>query len=60
MSDLHWLTAAAAADAIRARKLSPVELTNALLERIDRLDPKLNVFIRLDREAAIEAAKAAL
>src|SRR5437763_9399912 len=32
---------------------------NALLDRIDRFDPKLNVFIRLDREAAIEAAKAA-
>jgi aspartyl-tRNA(Asn)/glutamyl-tRNA(Gln) amidotransferase subunit A len=59
MSDLHWLTAAAAADAIRARKLSPVELTRALLDRIDRLDPKLNAFIRLDRDAAIEAAKAA-
>ena len=59
MSDLHWLPAAAAADAIRARKLSPVELMNALLDRIDRFDPKLNVFIRLDREAAIEAAKAA-
>jgi aspartyl-tRNA(Asn)/glutamyl-tRNA(Gln) amidotransferase subunit A len=59
MSDLHWLTAAAAAAAIRARKLSPVELTRALLDRIDRLDPKLNAFIRLDRDAAIEAAKAA-
>jgi aspartyl-tRNA(Asn)/glutamyl-tRNA(Gln) amidotransferase subunit A len=59
MSDLHWLTAAAAAAAIRARKLSPVELTGALLDRIDRLDPKLNAFIRLDRDAAIAAAKAA-
>jgi len=59
MSDLHWLTAAEAAAAIRARKLSPVELTGALLDRIDRLDPKLNAFIRLDRDAAIAAAKAA-
>ena len=48
-----------AAGVIRARKLSPVELMNALLDRIDRLDPKPNVFIRLDREAAPEAAKAA-
>ena len=30
----------------------------ALLERIDRLDPKLHVFIRLDREAATNAARA--
>ena len=59
MSDLHWLTLAEAAEAIRARKLSPVELTKALLTRIERLDPKLNVFIRLDAEVALDAAKAA-
>ncbi len=59
MSDLHWLTAAEAAQAIAARKLSPVELMTALLERIGRLDPKLHVFIRLDGEAAMDAARAA-
>ena len=59
MSDLHWMTAADAAQAIAARKLSPVELMTALLERIARLDPKLNVFIRLDGEAAMDAARAA-
>jgi aspartyl-tRNA(Asn)/glutamyl-tRNA(Gln) amidotransferase subunit A len=59
VNDLHWLTAAEAARAIAARELSPVELMTALLARIDRLDPKLNVFIRLDREAAMNAAKAA-
>ena len=59
MTELHWLTASEAAQAIAARKLSPLELTTALLDRIDRLDPKLNVFIRLDREAALQAAKAA-
>ncbi len=59
MSELHWLTAAEAARAIAAGKLSPVALMTALLERIGRLDPKLNVFIRLDAEAAMEAARAA-
>ena len=59
MSDLHWMTAAETAQAIAARKLSPVELMTALLERIGRLDPKLNVFIRLDSEAAMNAARAA-
>ena len=59
MSDLHWLGAAQAADAIRTRKLSPVELTKALLDRIERLDPKLHVFIRLDAEAALSAAETA-
>jgi aspartyl-tRNA(Asn)/glutamyl-tRNA(Gln) amidotransferase subunit A len=59
VTGLHWLTAVEAAEAIRGRKLSPVELTNALLDRIERLDPNLHVFIRLDRDAALEAAKAA-
>jgi len=59
MSDLHWLTAEAAAQAIAARQLSPVELMTALLERIARLDPKLNAFIRLDADAAMDAARAA-
>src|SRR5205807_5520886 len=59
VSDLHWMTAAEAAQAIAARKLSPVELMAALLQRIGRLDPKLNVFIRLDSEAAMNAARAA-
>ena len=52
MTDLHWMTAAEAAQAIVARKLSPVELMNALLQRIERLDPKLNVFIQLVADAA--------
>jgi aspartyl-tRNA(Asn)/glutamyl-tRNA(Gln) amidotransferase subunit A len=59
MSDLHWLTVTDAAQAIATRKLSPVELMTALLDRIGRLDPKLNAFIRLDGEAAMDAAKAA-
>ena len=59
MTELHWLTAAEAARAIAAKQLSPVELMTALLDRIGRLDPQLNVFIRLDAEAAMAAAKAA-
>jgi aspartyl-tRNA(Asn)/glutamyl-tRNA(Gln) amidotransferase subunit A len=59
MSDLHWMTAGAAARAIATRELSPVDLTKALLDRIERLDPKLNAFIRIDGDAALQAAKAA-
>jgi aspartyl-tRNA(Asn)/glutamyl-tRNA(Gln) amidotransferase subunit A len=59
MTDLHWLSAADAARAIATRKLSPVDLMKALLDRISRLDTKLNAFIRLDAEAAMSAAKAA-
>ena len=59
MTDLHWMTAAAAAKAIAAKELSPVELTAALLARIERLDPRLNAFIRIDGDAAMAAARAA-
>ena len=59
MTALHWLTVADAAHAMAARELSPVELLSALLQRIDRLDPVLRAFIRLDAEAAMDAARAA-
>jgi aspartyl-tRNA(Asn)/glutamyl-tRNA(Gln) amidotransferase subunit A len=59
VTDLHWMTAAEAARAIAARELAPVALMEALLERIGHLDPKLNVFIRLDGDAALDAARAA-
>ena len=57
MTDLHWLTADEASRAFAKRSLSPVELLRALLARIEKLDPQLNVFIRLDAEAALKAAR---
>jgi aspartyl-tRNA(Asn)/glutamyl-tRNA(Gln) amidotransferase subunit A len=59
LSELHWLGVVEAAHAIAHGKLSPVELLGALLARIDALDPRLNAFIRLDREPALKAAQAA-
>jgi aspartyl-tRNA(Asn)/glutamyl-tRNA(Gln) amidotransferase subunit A len=59
IGELHWLGVTGAAEAIAAKDLSPVELLNALLKRIDGLDPRLNAFIKLDREAALKAAQAA-
>ena len=59
VSELHWLGVADAARAIARKELSPVELMQALLDRIAALDPRLNAFIRLDAEQAMEAAKAA-
>ena len=59
MTDLEGLTIADAARRIEARELSPVELTRAFLERIDRLDPELNTFVTLTREQALaDAAEA--
>ncbi len=59
MTELHWLSAVEAARAIARRDLSPVELTQALLARIDRLDPTLHAFVHLDVEAALDAARGA-
>ena len=56
---LHYLTVTAAAHAIAHKRLSPVELMQAHLARIEKLDPKLNAFIRLDAEAALEVARLA-
>lgn len=59
MKDLHWLSAAELAEAYRARRLSPIEVVRALLDRIAQHDKKLNAFIRLDAESALEAAREA-
>jgi aspartyl-tRNA(Asn)/glutamyl-tRNA(Gln) amidotransferase subunit A len=44
--------------AIRARRVSAMEATEACLGRIARLDPALRVFITVDAEGARRAAKA--
>ena len=57
--DLDGLTIAKASRLIRARKLSPLELTRATLARIARLQPKLNAFITVTADLAIEQARRA-
>jgi len=47
------------ARALAAKRVSSVELTRAALERIDLLNPVLNAFLTVDRERALESAKAA-
>jgi aspartyl-tRNA(Asn)/glutamyl-tRNA(Gln) amidotransferase subunit A len=51
------MSLAGVADAIRARKLSSVEATQALLARIDQWQPLLNAFVRIEAEEALKAAK---
>jgi aspartyl-tRNA(Asn)/glutamyl-tRNA(Gln) amidotransferase subunit A len=48
-----------AARAVRERSLSPVELTHACLERIARLDPRINSFITVTAEGALADARQA-
>jgi aspartyl-tRNA(Asn)/glutamyl-tRNA(Gln) amidotransferase subunit A len=44
--------------AYRARRLSPVEVTRAVLERIARCDPAINAFIVVTEKEAMAAALA--
>ena len=46
-------------EALHTKRLSSVELTQGLLERIDALNPRLNAFITVDRERSLDQAKAA-
>jgi aspartyl-tRNA(Asn)/glutamyl-tRNA(Gln) amidotransferase subunit A len=55
--ELAALSLAEAADRVRTREVSPVDLVNACLARIDIYNPKLNAFITVMREAALAQAK---
>ncbi len=56
MIDLTFLPAVSMAEQIRKKKLSPVELVDAHLRQIERLNPKLNAFVHVDAEQARHAA----
>ncbi len=56
---LHELTAARAAELIRTRSVSPVELVEALLERARSIDGQVRAWETLDGERALAAARAA-
>ena len=57
--DLTELTLYEAADLIARREITPVELTQAYLTRIEQVEPKLNSFITLTAEAALQSAQQA-
>ncbi len=57
--DLCFTPATELAGAIRAKKLSSVEITSTVLERIAALEPELNAFSHLAAQEAMDAAAAA-
>jgi Asp-tRNA(Asn)/Glu-tRNA(Gln) amidotransferase A subunit family amidase len=59
MGDITFLSAVSMAEQIRARTLSPVELADAHLAKIERLNPKLNAFVHVDPERVRREARAA-
>ena len=56
---LHELTIAQAAGLLSTCQISPVELVNALLARVDRYDRDLSAFITVTAEQALAQARSA-
>ena len=57
--DSRFASIAELAPRLAARELSPVELTEAMLARIERYEPELNAYITVTAESARHAARAA-
>jgi aspartyl-tRNA(Asn)/glutamyl-tRNA(Gln) amidotransferase subunit A len=58
-ADLPFLSVAALGELIRQRQVSPVEATEAYLDRIDAIDAKLCSYITVCRDEALAAAREA-
>jgi len=56
---MNELSLSEAAELLRQKKLSPVELTTACLKRIEQLNPQLNAFITVTPESAMAEAREA-
>ena len=57
-SDLHYLSLDEVARRLKARKVSSVEATTAILDRIDKLDPRLKSYATVTRDRALADARA--
>ena len=57
--ELPFLTASQLSRLIETKEVSPVEATEAYLDRIEAVDPKLNSYITVTGEQALEAARKA-
>jgi aspartyl-tRNA(Asn)/glutamyl-tRNA(Gln) amidotransferase subunit A len=57
--DLCWMSAVELLDAYRSGGLSPVEVTRAVLDRIDGVNPKINAIVTPTPDVAMEQARAA-
>ena len=58
-AQLTWHSLAEAAELVRTRAVSPVELTRACVDRIERVDAAIHAFASFDAAHALEEAQAA-
>jgi aspartyl-tRNA(Asn)/glutamyl-tRNA(Gln) amidotransferase subunit A len=59
MSDLHYISATEAIKQFKGRKLSPVELVQAVIDRAAAVEPAINAFAQTFFDEALTQAKAA-
>lgn len=57
--ELAYMSAAGIAQRVRSRQLSPVEVVDAILERIETRNPSLNAFVHIGHEDARRRAREA-
>ena len=57
--NLAFLTISELSELIRTKQVSPVEVTNLMLQRIERLNPTLNAYITVTPDLAMTAAREA-
>ena len=55
---LHTLTLARAHQMLKAKEISSVELTRAVLDRIADLEPRVQAYISVTADEALDAAEA--
>jgi aspartyl-tRNA(Asn)/glutamyl-tRNA(Gln) amidotransferase subunit A len=58
-NEVAFLTISELSGLIRSRKVSPVEITRSILERIEKLNPELNAYITVTSDLAMNSAKKA-
>lgn len=58
-SDLPWMSAANLIEAFRAKTLSPVEVTKAVIEHIEQHNERVNAFAHFAPEEALKSARVA-
>lgn len=57
MAQIHDLTAIEQAEGVRRREISPVEITEHYLDRIERLDGQIGAYVTVTGQKAIEQAR---
>jgi aspartyl-tRNA(Asn)/glutamyl-tRNA(Gln) amidotransferase subunit A len=57
-TEINFSDATRLADLIRTREVSPVEVVQAYLDRIEAVNPKINAIVTLRADEALADAKA--